>query len=37
MDILYYLFIKCLDEENVKSKVEKIILEECKNIDMEEK
>nr|WP_280168582.1 gas vesicle protein GvpN [Priestia megaterium]MDH3156835.1 gas vesicle protein GvpN [Priestia megaterium] len=37
MDILHHPLTKCLDEENAKSKAEKIILEECKNIDTEEK
>ena len=37
MDILHHPLTKCLDEKNAKSKAEKIILEECKNIDTEEK
>src|SRR6478609_3004269 len=37
IDILHHPLTKCLDEENAKSKAEKIILEECKNIDTEEK
>jgi gas vesicle protein GvpN len=37
MDILRHPLTRCLDEENAKSKAEKIILEECKNIEIEEK